>query len=301
LNIEELNITHGIAGQLKFFEGKGGLPFIQITNAKARALISIYAGQVLSFQALNESDDLMFLSEKAYYQTGKAIKGGAPICWPWFGAHPVRHDCAPHGFVRNRLWNVDRTEITENGDTKITLKLTDTSETRAIWPQSFLLLLEITVGNSLNLELITRNTGTQMFSITQAFHTYFKVKDINKVRVLGLSGISYIDKTDHSIVKNQVNAVTINGEVDRIYLDVQGETIIEDISLNREIHILSRGNKTSVIWNPWMKISAEMNDLRDNDYKHFLCVETANASSDIIKIEPNREFKLVANYRVSNN
>lgn len=207
----------------------------------------------------------------------------------------------PHGFVRNRLWNVDRTEITENGDTKITLKLTDTSETRAIWPQSFLLLLEITVGNSLNLELITRNTGTQMFSITQAFHTYFKVKDINKVRVLGLSGISYIDKTDHSIVKNQVNAVTINGEVDRIYLDVQGETIIEDISLNREIHILSRGNKTSVIWNPWMKISAEMNDLKDNDYKHFLCVETANASSDIIKIEPNREFRLVANYRVSNN
>ena len=194
MNIEQLNTTHGIADQLKFVEGKGGLPFIEISNAKASALISVYAGQVLSFQPVNEPDDLLFLSEKAYYQAGKAIKGGAPVCWPWFGADPQGLGRPAHGFVRNRLWNVVGSEATAAGDTKVTLGLMDTAETRTIWPHSFSLTLEITVGDSLNLELITRNTGTQAFCITQAFHTYFKVGDISQASVLGLEGTDYIDK-----------------------------------------------------------------------------------------------------------
>src|SRR5665647_850684 len=174
MSIEQLNADYGIVGQLRFIEDKGGFPFIEISSAKASALISVYAGQVLSFRPVGEVDDLMFLSEKAYYQTGKAIKGGVPICWPWFGADPEGLGRPAHGFVRNRLWNVVATETTADGDTRVTLGLMDTPETRAIWPQSFTLALEITVGNSLNLELVTRNTGTQTFPVTQAFHTYFK-------------------------------------------------------------------------------------------------------------------------------
>ncbi len=298
MKIEQLNADYAIAGQLKFIEGKGGFPFIEISNAKASALISVYAGQVLSFRLAGTADDLMFLSEKAYYQTGKAIKGGAPICWPWFGADPQGLGRPAHGFVRNRLWNVVATGTTADGDTRVTLGLIDTPETRAIWPQSFTLALEITVGNSLNLELVTRNTGTQMFPVTQAFHTYFKVGDISQTSVLGLEGIDYIDKTDNSSQKQQTGAVMINAEVDRIYLGVQGELVIADAALKRRIWIASRGSKTAVVWNPWAKISAEMGDLQDDDYRRLLCVETTNAATDVVEVAPNSEFRLVANYRV---
>ena len=298
MKIEQLNADYAIAGQLKFIEGKGGFPFIEISSAKASALISVYAGQVLSFHPAGEADDLMFLSEKAYYQTGKAIKGGVPICWPWFGADPAGQGRPAHGFVRNRLWNVVATETTADGNIRVTLGLMDTPETRAIWPQSFTLALEITVGNSLNLELVTRNTGTQTFPVTQAFHTYFKVGDISQTSVLGLEGIDYIDKTDNSAQKQQTGAVMINTEVDRIYLGVQGELVIDDVALKRRIRIASRGSKTAVVWNPWAKISAEMGDLQDDDYRRLLCVETSNAATDVVEIAPNSEFRLVANYRV---
>ncbi|MGH8763257.1 MAG: D-hexose-6-phosphate mutarotase [Nitrosospira sp.] len=297
MNIEQLNNDHGIRDQLKFIEGGGGLPFIQVDNAKASAVISVYAGQVLAFQPANEPHNLMFLSEAAYYRAGKAIKGGVPVCWPWFGPDPEQRGRPAHGFVRNRFWNVVQTEA-RAGDTRITLGLTDSPETLAIWPHSFALALEITIGDSLNLELVTRNTGKERFSITQAFHTYFKVGHIGKVVVLGLEDSNYIDKTDNGVQKRQKGAITINSEVDRIYRNAPDELIIDDTALVRRIRIASQGSKTAVVWNPWAKISAEMGDLKDDDYEHLLCVETANADRDVVEVGPGNESRLMANYRI---
>lgn len=298
MNIEQLNADHGIAEQLKFIEGAGGFPFIKIDNAKASALISVYAGQVLSFQPANERHNLMFVSEAAYYQAGKGIKGGTPICWPWFGPDPEQLGRPSHGFVRTRFWDVVRTEMTGDGDSKVTLGLTDTPETRAIWPHGFNLSIEITVGESLKLELITRNTTAQTFHITQALHTYFKVGHIDQIGISGLEGTEYIDKADNGLLKLQTGTIMIGTEVDRIYRDVEGELVIDDVMLGRRIRITSKGSKTAVVWNPWAKISAEMGDLKDDDYKHFVCVETANAGSDIVKLGPYDECRLGANYHV---
>jgi len=297
MNNEQLNTEHGIAGQVEFTVGSGGLTMIQVNTSKAKALISIHAGQVLSYQPSGE-EDVLFLSSKAYYQDGKAIKGGAPICWPWFGPDPEGKGRPGHGFVRNRPWNVIGTETTRSGDIKVTLGLTDTPETREIWPHAFELTQEILVGDSLNLTLITRNTGAELFSITQAFHTYFKVGDIAQTGVMGLQDCAYIDKVDNSAEKKQEGVVTIASEVDRIYHDVSNTMIIDDKALDRCIQILSQGNKTAVVWNPWEKISKEMADLEDTDYRRFICVETTNAASDVIAIAPGQEFRLVADYSV---
>lgn len=297
MTIEQLYAKHNIAGQLEIIAGKGGLPMIQVKTSKATALISVYAGQVLSFKPANEFEDMMFLSEKAYYQDGKAIKGGVPICWPWFGADPQGKGPA-HGFVRNRLWHLVATEETANGDIEVTLGLTDTPETLAIWPYSFVLTQEIVIGNSLNLSLTTRNTGTGKFSITQAFHTYFKVGDIAQTQVLGLEGCAYTDKADNGTQKQQLGAVTINSEVDRIYTNAGSTLTIEDGALQRSIQITSQGSKTAVVWNPWQKISREMADLEDNDYQRLLCVETTNAASDSVEVDPDNECRIMANYQV---
>jgi glucose-6-phosphate 1-epimerase len=298
MNIEKLNTDFGIADHIKFIEGAGSFPFIKVDNDRATAVISVYAGQVLSYQPANEPHNLMFLSEAAYYQAGKGIKGGAPICWPWFGPDPERQGRPAHGFVRTRFWNVTKTGINADGECKVTLGLTDSPETRSIWPHLFDLSLEITVGESLTLELVTRNKTAQPVSITQALHTYFKIGDIEQVAIAGLEGAEYVDKTDNGIVKVQTGPVTIDREVDRIYRNAAPELVIRDASLDRRIRILSAGSKTAVVWNPWAKISAEMGDLKDDDYARFVCVETANADLDVVEVPAGGEYRLAANYRI---
>lgn len=298
MNIEQLNKNYKIGEQVVFAEGEGGLPFIHVRNGKASALISIYAGQVLAYRPQGIQDDLLFLSKRAYYQAGKAIKGGVPICWPWFGPDPEGRGRPAHGFMRNRMWDIVEVSTTPEDNTRIVLGSTDTEETQSIWSRSFVLRLEITIGDTLNLELVTRNSGSQACTVTQAFHTYFSVGDIRQTHVSGLENTRYIDKVDDNLEKNQTDPVTIDAEVDRIYQSVGSNLVIHDTARKRRIHITSKGNRTAVVWNPWAKISADMADLEDDDYLRFICVETTNAATDRVHIQPGSEFRLIANYRI---
>ncbi|MFQ5643615.1 MAG: D-hexose-6-phosphate mutarotase [Thiogranum sp.] len=297
MTITQLNDTCAIPGQIEFIKGKGDFPLARIDNGRACALISIYAGQVLSFRPANQAHDLLFVSDAAYYRQGKAIKGGIPVCWPWFGPDPEERGRPAHGFVRNRPWTVRATETLADGDTRITLGLVDSPETRAIWPFAFDLSLRVTVGNGLGVELFTRNTGDQPFTITQALHSYFNVGAIGQVRVLGLEDTDYLDKAGDGNRHTQAGTVGFEQEVDRIYLDVQPELLIDDAAYGRRIGISSTGSRTAVVWNPWADIAADMGDLRDDDYQRFVCVETANAAADMIEINPGGEYRLGADYR----
>jgi glucose-6-phosphate 1-epimerase len=294
MTIAQLNTDYGIDGQLQFIEGKGGFPLIEISNAQATATISVYAGQVLKFQPTGASADVLFLSDSAYYQAGKAIKGGVPICWPWFGPDPEGKGRASHGFVRDRQWQVIATQALSDGRTQVTLGLTDTDETRELWPHAFNFQIVITVGTQLHIELVTKNTGSVAFSITQALHTYFTVGDIQQTSVMGLSGCEYLDKVDGGQQKAQVGAVTIAQEVDRVYLNVPSQLTINDAALNRKIQIDAIGSKTAIVWNPWIDICAKMADLDDQDYQRFICVETANAANEVIEVPAGGEYRLGA-------
>ncbi|MCK4842142.1 MAG: D-hexose-6-phosphate mutarotase [Methylococcales bacterium] len=301
INIQQLNADFGISNQLVFTKGKGGLPFIEVTNKKASALISIYAGQVLSFKPVNEAEDFMFISDNAYFQEGRAIKGGIPICWPWFGsALDTKNNKLPdHGFVRNNYWSVSAVDILDNGDTKIKLEFVDSAKTRKLWRYEFYLALEIIVGDSLTLELLTQNTGDKSFFITEALHTYFNVGDATQVQVLGLEKTEYLDKTEDFIKVCQIGALTISEETDHIHLGVKQDLTINDPAFNRNIKITSSGNKNVVVWNPWVKGSAEITDLESDDYRHFICVEIANVASDIVEILPDSEYRIVTNYSLA--
>lgn len=298
MNFDQLNADYGIVNQLKFVEGKGGFPVIEVDNNKAKARISAYAGQVLSFQPVGEPEDLMFVSENAYYKTGKATKGGIPICWPWFGPDPEGLGRASHGFVRNRMWQVLSTEAMATGETRVKLGVSSSAETQEIWPHSFELAIEIVVGTQLSVSLITQNTGSEAFSITQAFHTYFAIGDVNQVQVLGLEDASYLDKVDGGTQKTQAGAVTISAETDRIYTGVKPELVIDDAALGRRIRITTTGSHTAIVWNPWAEISAKMADLAEQDYQRFICVETANAADETIQVAPGSNYQLQAVYAI---
>ena len=297
MDLDELS-QYEIGGELEFIEIEHGFIYAEINNPMAHATVSTYSGQVLSYRPKDRQDDLLFVSDKAYYEDGKAIKGGIPICWPWFGADPENQGRPAHGFVRNRQWQVTGSESLEDGSTKIVMSMTDNDATRALWPHSFRLDIEITVGNSLKVELVTHNTGNDSITISQALHTYFRVGNIGKVSVLGLDGIQYLDKTNDSARVTQSGPVTISGEVDRIYTDVTGDLTIDDSSLGRKIVIASSGCSTAVVWNPWVEIAASMADLDDDDYQRMLCVETANAGPETVEIAAGKAYRLTAEYTI---
>ena len=297
MDIVQLNRDFGITDQLKFIEGESGLPLIVISNQSASALISLHGGQILSFKLIGESEDLLFLSSKSLYADGKAIRGGIPVCWPWFGPDPKGLQRPNHGFVRSHSWTVLNTATTDT-ETKVSLQFLESYKKEKTWKQPFTLTLEITAGKSLSLKLITRNTGDKAFSITQAFHSYFNVGDIDKVEVQGLAGYEYFDKLDQGTQKRQVDAVIVEEEVDRIYTDVKNDVTINDLSLNRRIQIASPGNETIVVWNPWLNGSKKITDLKEQDYKQFICVETGNIAFDLIQISPGEEYCLETNFKI---
>lgn len=302
MTTRDLNAAHGIPTHPAMIEGPGGLPMIDVDNAHATARICLHGGQVLAYRPRGAAADLLFLSEQALYQPGKAIRGGVPVCWPWFGPDPQGLGRPAHGFARTRRWDLRQTAALPGGETRLVLGLSDTAETRALWPHAFDLSLTITVGATLTLALTTHNTGSAPFTVTQALHSYCAVGDIAQAHVQGLDGCAYIDKAAGAggAVRRQDGDVTVAAEVDRIYTDAPPSLPLVDGALNRRVCIASEGSRTAVVWNPWAAIAAGMADLPDDAYQRFVCVETANVEpGDAVTLAPGGEHTLVAHMSVA--
>lgn len=276
--------THQLPGQLSITEGRGGLPMIEVRNALATASISLHGGQVLSFCPQGGAD-LLFVSEFAHFRSDMSILGGVPVCWPWFGPDPLGQGRPTHGTAQYRLWDLRRTEALPGGETLVELGLCDSADGRALWPHGFDLSLTVVVGRSLSLSLTTRNTGDSTFELTQALHSYFAVTDIAQVRVTGLDGCAYRDKVDGAH-KQQHGDVVVNAEVDRVFANVPEVLGIVDGAGSRRLRLATRGSRTAVVWNPWAELAARMDDLGDDEFHRFICVETANADLEVRTLSP---------------
>lgn len=294
----QLNQQFGHPDVLQFTRGEGGFPFIRITNRQASALMSVYAAQVLSYQPVHEAENLLFLSPDSDYREGKAIRGGIPVCWPWFGPDPKGLQRPNHGFVRTHYWQVIATDTCNPDETSVTLMFKESAKKERTWQKPFTLTLTVTVGVTLSLTLTTQNTGEQKFSITQALHSYLHVSHIKHVQILGLENCEYFDKLDQGAQKLQTGPVIVTEEVDRIYSDVKNTLVIVDAAFKRRIAISSTSTKTAVVWNPWIKSSKKMLDLGNSDYKHFICVEAGNIAFDLIEILPGEQYSLSATYTI---
>ena len=286
--------------QLRIENDIGEFPIIHLRNAHAEARISLYGAQILHYKPHDAAHDVLFLSDKAIYQSGKAIRGGAPLCWPWFGADPENQGRPAHGFARNRLWQLSTTESLNDGATRVVLRLNDSPDTLALWPYHFQLELEILVGKTLKLSLSTHNLSDQPMTISQAIHTYFTVADIAQTEVYGLEQLHYMDKSKagQNALRTQDGSIKVKQEVDRIYLNSPSKIQIHDQAWQRCIRVHSSGSQSTVVWNPWIEITANMIDLNNDDYQRFICVETTNVADDTAIIAPNASHRLTAEYTI---
>jgi glucose-6-phosphate 1-epimerase len=298
MDIAQANEEFAIEGILQICAGNGGFPLITVDNEHARAEICTYAGQVLSYQPEAEPTDLLFLSRQALFEPGRAIKGGIPVCWPWFGSDPEAGGRPDHGFVRARQWKLLLTEAMVDGTTRVRLGIKDDDNSRALWPHAFSLEIEISVGKTLDVALISHNTGDRTMLLTQGLHTYFRVGDIHQAQVLGLAGYDYIDKVGETAERRQSGPVNFDGPVNRIYLDTADELVIDDPALGRRIHIERQGSRSAVVWNPWIEQSKAMADFGDDEYTGMLCVETTNAAKDAVEVAPGGSHCLSSRYAI---
>tara|TARA_R110000772_G_scaffold38354_22_gene90569 strand:+ start:523 stop:1434 length:912 start_codon:yes stop_codon:yes gene_type:complete len=251
-------------------------PQLLINNAAASARISLFGGQVLSFIPRHDGRERLWLSNKAVWDGSQSLRGGVPVCWPWFGQHPDGQHPA-HGFVRNRLWQCLESSDTENSSSLI---LSPTDSQGAGFDGLASLTLSITVGSELNIKLITTNLGTRSFIYTCALHSYFNVQDISEVELDGLSG-KYADKLSGFKLFDTPNPYRFTTETDRIHLNPHRKVSIIEKGLKTVVN--SEGHDSIVVWNPWQQNSIQLNDMDNDGYKYMLCVETAVTKGKSIK------------------
>lgn len=294
----ELNRAFAIEGELGFCEMGDG-PVAWVRNDACAATIALKGAQVLSWHP-NGHAEVLWVSENRPKPPDQPVRGGVPICWPWFGPHPRDPSKPNHGFVRARHWDVVSSSTCASAQrTELTFKTETGPQDLALWPHRAEVSLRVTAGDTLRLELTTRNTGPEPFELSQALHSYFYVADIGKVEVEGFDGLEYLDKVDGYARKRQSGRITIGGEVDRIYLGHTGPAVIRDAALERAIVVTKSGSTSSVVWNPWQERCRQLGDMGADGYRRMLCVETSNAGSDVVWIEPGGQHTLTAEFQVA--
>ncbi|CAA6809875.1 MAG: Aldose 1-epimerase family protein YeaD [uncultured Sulfurovum sp.] len=269
-------------------ELENGFQYLEIKNSHAHAKIALQGAHLFHYQA-KEKKPLLWLSDLAHFEEGKAIRGGIPICFPWFGKNREDKTLAQHGFARNQQWKLMLTQELADGSTHLQLLLTPNKETRKVWDYNFLLIFNVTIGAELTLSLTTINCDTQAFEITQALHTYFNVSNIQNIAIKGLEQSVYYDTLERQLGK-QHGVVSIKEEVDRVYFDAPSKIILEESE--RAITLNSEGSNSLVIWNPWHEKTKQMSDMPDKSYQTMVCLETANVLKDFVLLRPNESHTL---------
>lgn len=282
---------------LSFSEKAPGFIAIDVKTAFSTASIALQGAHVMTWQPTGQKP-VIWLSKAAKFAPGKSIRGGVPLCWPWFGPHATETGYPGHGFARTIPWELLDAHKLPDGRVRLEFEPVMNETARAQWPHVSTVKYSVTVGQELVVGLATRNVGERPFVLGQALHTYFEIGDIRQVSVAGLAGNAYIDKVDGGKRKKQKGDVTFSGEADRVYLDTTGCCGIVDPVMKRTILITSTGSRSTVVWNPGAEKAAKMGDFGKQGENKMVCVETANAVDDVITLLPGQTHRMTAQYRV---
>ena len=297
MTLDELNQRFAIGNHVQFKEIAEGMIVAEVANQHALANIALQGAHVATFQPRGE-EPVIWLSPHAKFVPGKSIRGGVPICWPWFGPHKTDSKLPGHGHARTVPWEVLETKALPDGSTFIRFGLIESDTTRAHWPHPSTAQLEVTVGKALRVELITTNTGNEAFELGEALHTYFQVSDVEKTVIKGLENCEYLDKVQDFARLTQQDHIVIESEVDRVYVNTPAECVIEDKGLKRAIRISKQGSNSTVVWNPWVEKANKMGDFGEDGHRNMVCVESGNAMENVVTIAPGETHRLVAVYSV---
>lgn len=266
-------------------------PIVRVVNAHGEAAIAMHGAHLLDFRPV-DAQPLLYLSPLSNFQEGIPIRGGIPICWPWFAAHPKYPDKPFHGCARDRFWELEGVAEPDENVTELAFRLAPEKIPSELYSQAIDLTLNITVSRALDITLTTTNRGLKPLIVGGALHSYFAISDIKTILVEGLEGHEFVDTARKGILGHQEGAIHFDRPINRIYKNTGPIATIVDPGWERRIRIDAKGSRTTVVWNSWIEQSRETKDLPDDGYRHFVCVETANALDDCPTLAPGESHSL---------
>lgn len=267
--IDELNGKFGLGGKLNFARNESGFVFAYVDTGLCRARISRYGAQVLSFAPSGERN-LLWLSPKARYEKGRAIRGGVPLCFPWFGPHPEDRSLPQHGYARLADWAFLGAEESDSGELVLRLGLPPASCPGAVAGLSA--EASIRLGSELEIALTGRNGGDGKLSYTAALHSYLAVSEAEGLHVEGLG-----------------EEIEMRGEVDREFGASRGPYRLEDPAFARRILVEKENSSTTVVWNPGPEKARALSDVGEGSRHGMICVEAVRAGANRVTLEPGEE------------
>lgn len=268
-----------------------GLDYVEINTALCQARIFLQGAQIDHFQPTGKPP-LLWVSEADDYQPGNGIRGGVPVCWPWFGMS-TEAGFPQHGFARTRIWNLSSVAMRNQWvDLRFDLKISE--EDKHYWPHNTEVSVLFSLGDTLSISLVNTNLGKQTVSLTQALHSYFPIEDIHQVTASGFSGAKYIEfaKGPYSQTTAEVQ---FDRETDRVYTELGPVQLLH--TPQGIIEVSRENSRSAVLWNPWIEKSKRLARFNDNDYLTMLCLEAANVLEDKLELAPGETHSLVTHIR----
>ena len=274
---------------------------VTVSNDEATATLFLQGAQLSHYQRHGE-EPVIWCSPLCDYASGSPLRGGIPVCWPWFGDAGKNPDAVKrqlqsenlpaHGFVRNLEWEINSIEQPNTGETKLLFVLQLKGDEDPSWPHATELRMQFHIGAQLTVTFSVCNQSTETIAFSSALHSYFALSEINNVHIDGLSGLEYTDCLQDWTSHQQQGQLFIREEVDRIYHGTKQPISIVDQPWQRTIEITSEGSQSAVIWNPWINKSRRLSQFDANAFKSMLCIETANADRDHVELGPSGEHHL---------
>ncbi|MDH6024993.1 D-hexose-6-phosphate mutarotase [Vibrio splendidus] len=244
-----------------------GVKLVRVIHDKANAAISLFGGHVVSFQPQGQQD-LIWMSQQAKFDGKTALRGGIPVCWPWFG----RIAAPAHGFARSSEWQLVEHRESEAG-VIVSLGLKPNEETLAVWPHQFDARLNVEIGDQLKVTLDVKNTDSQPWTFSGALHTYLNVGDIHNTTTTGM-GAEYIDSLQGGKICQGSSELVLTDTIDRVYTQPEAQIFVADKKLDRTLTVENHGHNSAVLWNPWAEGATAMGDMQDDGYLTMMCVES---------------------------
>jgi glucose-6-phosphate 1-epimerase len=280
----ELDQRFAIAGRAHVAADPAGNAAVRIITEKCSGEICLHGAHVTSWKPASQ-EEVIFLSSKATFADGKAIRGGIPICFPWFRAKSDDAKAPAHGFARTKLWTLEAIQE-QGGDVIVTMSTESDDATRQWWPHEFRAQVTATFGHALRLEFTVSNTGATTFRYEEALHTYYRVGDISQARLAGLDGVTFLDNTDGNRASPQSGDVAIAKATDRAYLNTEHALELIDAGLRRRMRIDKKNSASTVVWNPWSEAAAKMPDMGEGEWRNMFCAEACNILANAVELAP---------------
>lgn len=293
IDLDELDEKFSIEGEVGFAELEEDLVFVTVSNKYADADICLYGAHVTSFRPQN-SMDLLWMSPDSNFEVGKPIRGGIPVCFPWFGPHKTDSEKPQHGFGRLMYWDVAGTSTLPGGETQVRLQLCSSDETKVYWPHDFCAEMIFTVGQTLVATLKVTNTSAKPFEYSCALHSYYSLSAIENITISGLQGVGYYNQLTSEKDVQEEELLKIEGPLTRHYLNTEAPVVIFDHIFRRKIKADKSGSKVTTVWNPGEETCGQIGDLPDDAYETFVCVEATNAFNFPISLQPGESYETSA-------